>query len=277
MRQILGARAEFRASKQAGHADELAFAAVQEGFPIVAAAGGDGTVHEVGNGILRSANREVTMAVLPIGSANDYAYSLGIGADWWECPDSAIAPRLVDVGVVRSGTRERFFLNGLGLGFNGSVTLESRKIRRLQGIFLYGLALFRALIFHFRAIPMAVDIDGDLRHQATLGLSLALGQREGNFVVAPKASLEDGLFDYLHIGALKRRHLPGLVPALFFGNLPDDHPSLRQGRCRHVAVEAAEPLTVHTDGEFFCVPSDGIDTIDAECLPARLRIFKRKN
>ena len=220
MRKILGGHAEFRPSTQPGQAEELARAAVGEGFPIVAAAGGDGTVHEVGNGILRADNAAVIMAVLPIGSANDYAYSLGLGSEWWEHADPNRIPRLVDVGIVRSQGRERYFLNGMGLGFNGAVTVESRKIRRLQGVALYGVALMRALLFHFRAVPMSVDLDGLIRNQPTLGLSLALGQREGNFVVAPKASLVDGLFDYLHIQNVTRLQLPRLVTALFARPFP---------------------------------------------------------
>ena len=111
------------------------------GFGIVAAAGGDGTVHEVANGLLHSGLPEVRFAVVPIGSANDYAYSLAADTDGQSPP----AVRPVDVGVVSEpGGRQRYFVCCLGLGLNGAVTLESRQIRRLQGIALYGLATLRA-------------------------------------------------------------------------------------------------------------------------------------
>src|SRR5262249_50569400 len=117
LRRAFGGRADFRPTTGRGHAEELALEAAQAGFPIVAAAGGDGTVHEVANGLLRSGRGDATMAVLPIGSANDYAHSLGLGPDWWLRPDPAVAATQVDVGVVRTPDgRTTYFVNNLGVG-----------------------------------------------------------------------------------------------------------------------------------------------------------------
>jgi diacylglycerol kinase (ATP) len=218
----------------------------------------------------------VTLAVVPVGSANDYAYSLGLDAHWWQRRDPAIAPRLVDVGVVRSGARSRYFINGLGLGFNGAVTLESRRIKRLQGVALYGLALLRALWFHFHFPTMRLRLDDEPeRVGPTLALTLSLGQREGNFVVAPDARLDDGLFDFLHVGGLTRWQAVRLLPALARGRLPVDHAALRMGRCRRVAVTSETPLTVHVDGEFFSRPEDGVRELEIELLPGRLRVYNK--
>ena len=274
LRRALDGRAVFRPTLAPQQAEELAFVAAGEGFRVVGAAGGDGTIHEVGNGLLRSGRSDVILAVLPIGSANDYAHSLGLNADWWRLPDPAIAARPLDVGVVRSGARVRYFLNGLGLGFNGAVTLESRKIHRLQGLALYGLAFLRAFLFRYRSEPMTVRLDDEEpRSGPTLALSLALGRREGNFVVAPDALLDDGLFDYLHVGALRRRDLIVYVPGLITGNLPKDDPGIRLGRCRKASVRSTTALTVHIDGEFFCRPEDDVREVEVECLPGRLHVF----
>src|SRR2546427_11828619 len=81
-------RAELRPTEQPGHAEELALNAARAGFAIVGAAGGDGTVHEVANGLLRADGSNTALTVFPIGSANDYAYSLGLETDWWRQPDS---------------------------------------------------------------------------------------------------------------------------------------------------------------------------------------------
>jgi diacylglycerol kinase family enzyme len=275
LRRVLGDRAVFWPTTRAGHADELAMRATLEGFPIVAAAGGDGTAHEVANGILCAERPDVVFAVLPIGSANDYAYSLGLDGDWWCHADPKVAARAVDVGVVCSDDRSRYFINGLGLGFNGAVTLESRKIKRLQGLMLYGLALVRALCFDFAHQQMTVRLDGAERTAPTLALSLAIGKREGNFVVAPDAILDDGLFDYIHAGPLGRLALLGFVPGLVVGRLPTHHPNVWLGRCRHVQVESEAPLTVHVDGEFFCRPEDGCRAITIELMPRRLQVFCR--
>ncbi len=275
LRRTLGAAAEFWPTSGPGQAEELALRAAGTGFSVVAAAGGDGTVHEVANGVLRSESNTVTLAVVPVGSANDYAHSLGLDDRWWLRPDPTVSVHLVDVGIVRSGVRSRFFVNGLGLGFNGAVTLESRRIKRLQGLALYGLAFLRALWLHFHSPLMTVRLDdAEARTLPTLALSLALGRREGNFVVAPNALLDDGLFDYVHVGPLRRRDLLAFVPGMITGRLRE-HPDVRMGNCRRVRLRSEAALTVHVDGEFFCKPNDDVLTLEVDLLPARLRVLGR--
>lgn len=276
LRRALRDRADFRPTRSPGDGEALALHAATDGFTTIVAAGGDGTVHEVANGLLRAERLDVALAVVPVGSANDYAYSLGLDAAWWQRRDPAVAVRHVDVGVVRSGSRSRYFVNGLGLGFNGAVTLESRRIKRLQGIALYGLAVVRALLFHFCSPLMRLRLDDEPeRAGPTLALTLALGQREGNFVVAPGARLDDGFFDYLHVGRLTRWQAVRLFPALVCGRLPADHPGLRTGRCRRVALTSETPLIVHVDGEFFSRPHDDVRDLEIELLPGRLRVYNK--
>lgn len=270
------AAATFRPTQGPGQGEELALAAIRDGFRVVGAAGGDGTVHEVANGVLRAADAEAALAVFPIGSANDYAFSLGLGPAWWERDDVPAQVRTVDAG--RASTpegRERYFVNGLGLGFNGAVTLESRRIRWLRGVPLYALALLRALGSRYAAPVMTIRLNGSERRGPTLALTIALGQREGNFRLAPQAVLDDGLFDYLHAGALRRSELVRYLPGMVTGRLPTDHPNLAMGRCAQVEVESEAPLLVHVDGEFFCLPHEGIRALAVRLLPRALRVYGR--
>jgi diacylglycerol kinase family enzyme len=277
LRRVLGTRAEFWPTSRAGQASELATQAAAAGFPIVAAAGGDGTVHEVANGLLLARKPDTILAVLPIGSANDYAYSLQLDADWWLRKDPTIGVRRVDVGVVRSpGGRERFFVNGLGLGFNGAVTREARRIRGLQGMTLYGLAIFRAMRLRYDFVPLRLQVDGGAEQRVpTLALTLGLGRREGNFLLTPDALLDDGLFDYLHVGRLSRLGLICYVPRMILGRIPRHDPVIGSGRCRRVEVRSETPLMVHIDGEFFCVPEEGVRELEVDLLPGRLPVFGR--
>src|SRR5262245_7709043 len=205
-----GEHADFRPTRYPGHAEELARHAALEGFAIVAAAGGDGTVHEVANGLLRAQRPDVTFAVLPVGSANDYHHSLvhDLGVNGQPLPSA------VDVGVVRAPDgRRKFFVCCLSLGFNGFVTLESRRIRRLQGMALYGLATLRALWYHHACPRMEIVIDDQPPWQTpTLMLSVLVGRREGGFVMAPEARLDDGWFDFLHAGGLSRWSVLRFLP-----------------------------------------------------------------
>jgi diacylglycerol kinase family enzyme len=273
LRRLLGAGAHYQPTQGAGHAEELAFQAARSGFAVVAAAGGDGTVHEVANGILRAGQPAVALAVIPIGSANDYAYSLGQAGCWQEDKAAGRGPRPVDVGWVRSADgRERYFVNGLGLGFNGAVTLESRRIRRLQGMALYGCAVLRALWYRYDSPPMAITLDGQTRQGPTLALSVAIGRREGNFLMAPEAQLDDGLFDILLAGPLSRWELLRCFPGMVSGRLPKHHPALWAGRCQKLTLASEKPLAVHTDGELFCVPEDQVRNVEIGILPRRLLV-----
>lgn len=265
LRQQSGQACEIRPTERPGHAEELAFAAAQEGVPIIAAAGGDGTVHEVANGILRAGNPNVIFQVIPIGSANDFAHSLAWNAD-------ASMPRPVDVGLARRPDgRERYFINCLGLGFNCAVTREARRIRFLRGIPLYTLALLRALRQHFTTPELTIDLDQQVRRLPTLSLTVGLGRREGNFLLTPDAVVDDGWFDYLQVGAVSRWELLRYIPSMITGRLPSDHPQLRRGRCRQIRVEGESPLMVHLDGEFFCLPEEEMREVEIRLLPGRLR------
>jgi diacylglycerol kinase (ATP) len=275
LRRTLGTRAEFWPTTGPGMAEQLATRAAQSGFPFVAAAGGDGTVHEVVNGLMLAHQPDVTLAVVPLGSANDYAHSLELSGDWWRRLDPAIGVRRVDVGQARAGSRSQYFCNGLGLGFNGLVTLESRRIKFVRGIPLYGLALLRTLLYRFATPAMTVQFDEQPpRIGPTLAVSLAIGRREGNFVVAPDALLDDGAFDYALAGALGRLSLLGFLPGLVSGRLPS-HPEVWRGRCRGLRVRSETPLIVHVDGEFFCLPEEGVCELEVDLLPGALRVLGR--
>jgi diacylglycerol kinase family enzyme len=274
LRRELEKRAEFRPTEGPGHGEELALRAASEGFPIVGAAGGDGTLHEVGNGLVRAGRSDVTLAIYPIGSANDYAYSVGLDPDWWLHSEPAIGVRSVDVGLVQSPDgRQRYFINGLGLGLNGAVNLEARRIKGLQGLPLYGLALFRSVCFRYGHPLLRVTLDGQTREVPTLMLTLAIGRREGNFILAPNAELDDGLFDYLHAGPVSRLELLRYVPGIIVGRLPVGHPRLWMGRCKEAKLESKEPLQLHIDGELFCPPEEPLHRLDVKILPGALRIL----
>src|SRR5262245_13999087 len=153
LRRERGGAFDFQPTSAAGQGQELAERAVEAGHDTVIAAGGDGTVHEVANGVLRAGRAGVVFGVWPVGSANDYAYALGVGRDW-PLSDAArgrLVERAVDVGRVTGGGRVGYFVNGLGLGFNSAVTLESQRIRGLRGMALYGLAFLRAVARHFHS------------------------------------------------------------------------------------------------------------------------------
>jgi diacylglycerol kinase family enzyme len=264
---------DLRATTAPGQGAELARLAVLAGHTNIVAAGGDGTVHEVANGLLDANVPDTVFGVWPIGSANDYAFALGISGDWPLESGRELPVRSVDVGRVSSGGKSRFFVNGLGLGFNSAVTLEAESIPYLRGMALYGLAFIRAVWRHYCFPRLRIDFDETTIDQPTLALTVNLGQREGGFRVTPQADLSDGWFDVVRAGALSRFQALKLLLRLASGTLPTNHPLIQQCRCRRVAVKGETPLRVHIDGEFFCHAEDGVFEIAVEILPARLRVM----
>ena len=327
LRDRLGSAAEFWETTGPGDAERLAREAAHAGYTRVYACGGDGTVHEVVNGLLAAVsspggrdstgsnsavldpsgwssrrhpisdqNQPVRQApgstnlglpglaenrlfsdlpelvVVPVGSANDYAYSLRNEAR--QAGRSPGETRPVDVGQISSSSgHRRWFVVGVGVGLNGIVTAESRHIQNLQGVLLYGLATARALWKLERAPEMAVQLNGGVPLVGpTMLLSVLLSQREGNFVLAPQARLGDGWFDVVHAALNSRWEALRLLPRIALWGLPLVYPSLTRSLCQTVRVSAPEPLVAHADGELFCVAADGVTELEIEILPGRLQV-----
>ena len=254
-----------------GHAIELARSAVEAGFDEVIAAGGDGTVHEVANGLLQSERPEVAFGVWPLGSSNDYAFALGLH-EWFARRGAGcqLARFRADAGRVRIPGHERFFVNGAGFGFNGMVAREARGIRRWRGTALYSLAFVRAMIWHYRTPIRTTVFDGTAVGGPTLSVSVGLGIREGGFPIAPMASLEDGLFDTLHVSDMRRRQMVRYLPNFMRGRVPTHLACLTQRLCRTVRSEGAEAICLHADGEIVCDLAAGVRGVEIELLPGRL-------
>lgn len=265
-------RVDFRATEAAGHATALARQAVEEGYQTIAAAGGDGTVHEVANGILATGSDDVTFAIVPIGSANDYAYSLQQQFGISSLDDASHVA--VDVGKIASSDgRERFFVEALGIGLTGEITAESRKIPDRQGLWLYGTAALRVLRQKRRPLSLQLTWDDDPPIAVpTRLLSVLLGQREGKFRMAKDAKLDDGQFDIVHGGNIGHWSALRLFPRFLLSGPPSDHPLMTLRRCRRLKVKSPEPLAIHTDGEVFATPDDGVVAIEVVVLPLRLRV-----
>ena len=266
--------AEVRQTEGPGHAMELARVAAQEGYATVVAAGGDGTSHEVANGLLQADIPGTALGIWPLGSSNDYAFALGL-TPWWkhEGRGHALIRKHVDVGRLHDGgTRQQFYVNCAGVGFNGMVALESRSIRWLRGTPLYALAFLKAMAKHFRTPTLTVQLDDITHRWPTFALTVNIGLREGSFPITAMAKLDDDRFDGLHVSDVSRWELLKFLPALMSGNLPGDHPKLRRFTAQHIRVQAEEPLCIHGDGEFFCRPADGVTHAVFESLPKRLLV-----
>ena len=272
-RRWAGPDAELMPTTGPGHALELARSAALAGFHKVIAAGGDGTVHEVANGLLRAERPEVVLGVWPLGSSNDYAFALGLHG-WFRQRGVgfALQTTAVDVGRLQIPSDERYFVNCAGFGFNGMVAREARGIRLLSGMPLYSLAFVRAMIWHYRTPYRKTTFDESAVEGPTLSVSINLGIREGGFPITPDSSLVDGRFDTLHVSDLKRWQMACSLPGFMRGRVPTHLPELTRRLCSRVRSQGADPISIHADGEIVCEPTDGVREVEVELLQARLRV-----
>lgn len=255
-------------TKAPGEAVMLARKAADEGYPIVVAVGGDGTVQEVANGLLTAAKNSTVMGILPIGSGSDFAYSLGI------YPDMAQACRIllegktkaVDVGHLAG---DRYFTNGVGIGFDAQVAIESRKIKRLRGFAIYLLAVFRTLR-DYKLPKVTLDLDGRKWEQTITLATVANGRRHGGgFLITPGAKVNDGLFEICIGRGLNRLGILQLLPQVIKGTHIDKEP-VTMARARRVVIESRDPLPVHADGE---IVATSAHRLEMEILPGRLQVI----
>jgi diacylglycerol kinase family enzyme len=210
--------------------------------------------------------------VLPLGSADDYAYSLKCSLA--EAGSGPTGSMLVDVGCVRTDSGlERFFVCCASLGFAPCVTLESHRVDWLQGQLLYGFAALRAMWLHWGYLDLTGSLDDvAIATDPCLSISVMLGRREGGFVMAPEARLDDGWFDIVRAGRLSRWEALRLIPSLSSKGPPREHPKLSFPRGRRLVVDCPEPLVIHTDGEMLCRVEDRVHHVEIELIPRRLRV-----
>ncbi len=231
-------------------------------------------MHEVANGLLQaSAARPIpTLSVIPVGSANDYAYSVTREFGVADLSDEGGA--LVDIGVVETSCgHQSYFVESIGLGLSARVTERSREPTRRQGLWLYGAAALKAVLHDMEPVDLQLQWDRDPPvHQMTTLISLMLGAREGGFQMAPDARLSDGLFDAVHAGPLSRWGAIHLLPKLAFRGPPLHHPDITIRRCRELAIVSDQALTIHTDGELFARRSADIRDVKIRLLPSWLRV-----
>jgi diacylglycerol kinase (ATP) len=260
------------------HAVELARTAGEQGCDLVIAAGGDGTVHEVINGLMQIPEQQRSaLGILPLGSGNDFAHILGVP----ENPAVALAaclngrPVSLDMGSVRAGLdRQEYFNNTLGIGFDAVVTIHTRRMTKVHGFMMYLLATLQTIFRNFTPMDLHVETDQESWGQATIMLTLGNGPREGGgFIVTPEARLDDGLLNYATIRKISRLTMLRLVPEVMKGTHAR-FKQVRMGAFRKMTLTSQQPLYVHCDGEIFTGFGTDVRELSIEILPQALRVLK---
>jgi len=259
------------------HAAELAQQAAEDGYDLVIAAGGDGTVHEVINGLMRvPQERRPRFGVVPMGSGNDFAHGVGVQVN----PAQALrqiftgTPKPIDIGILQDNRgRKEYWDNTIGIGFDATVTIRSRSFTYLQGFLIYFLAVLQTVILNHEAPRLKVTSDQESWEEDTLMLVLCNGGREGGgFQISPQAQPDDGIYNYTSVRRVSQLMMLRLLPEFMRGT-HGRFPQVRMGTFRRIEIEADRPLLIHVDGEIFAGFGVDVRRLSAEILPGALEVM----
>ncbi|OGO27432.1 MAG: hypothetical protein A2136_02865 [Chloroflexi bacterium RBG_16_54_11] len=259
------------------HASELAQQAAEAGFSLVIAAGGDGTVHEVINGLMQvPAGARPRLGIVPLGSGNDFAHSLGIAMNPAEALKKIYTgqPKRVDFGVFDIGRGKReYFDNTFGIGFDATVTIRSHRITYLRGFLMYLVAVLQTIALNLDAPLMHITTDVESWDERTIMLVVCNGPREGGgFLVAPGSDIADGTLNYASVRQVSRLMMLRLVPEVMKGT-HGRFKQVRLGQMHRMQIQSDRPVTIHADGEVISGFGTDVQNVTVEIVPGALEVI----
>jgi YegS/Rv2252/BmrU family lipid kinase len=256
-----------------GHAAELAQRAAEEDVGRILAVGGDGTLHEIVNGFVECGLDGPAIAVVPVGTGNDFHRMVGPKAGVKGAIETLQhgQTRAFDVGMIRWEGGRRAFVNVLGIGVDVEVLRRRERFRRLSGLTQY-LAALLVSVLQFRSIGMRVTLDdGEVIEEDAIILAILVGRSMGGgFMVTPNAISDDGLLDMCLVEALSYPQIARYIPRVIRGT----HEHLDVVRMRRLQSARLEPL----DGRPFWFELDGelttepVPALDLEVMRSRITV-----
>lgn len=265
-------QAEYVETTQQSEAKERTMHAAKEGRPVIIV-GGDGSVHEVVNGIL-AAGRRVPIGIVAAGSGNDFAWNtLKLPHDPAAAIERAFTGQLTDVdaGIVNG----RYFANSFSVGLDADIAAATgwmKKLPLMSGERLYYTTAVKQLLFGYQRCPwLKLNLDGNIAgnglERRYVLIAVTNGPTYGaGFRINPTANHTDGLFDICTIDYTPLLRALRLLPIIQKG----EHaglPEVTFYRAKTVHIESRQPVNMQMDGE-----TTSATRFDAEILPGALWI-----
>ena len=268
-------------TRASGHAESLAKRGALYGYDTIVAAGGDGTVNETVNGIMKSGATGIRMGIIPIGRGNDFAWMAGIPNNQKKAVRLIAEGKAsrIDVGLC-VGTDHpdgMYFVNGAGFGFEPMVNFRAMEYRHLNRMLSYAVAFLYILCHPPKAYDVKIIIDGEEKKLQTQQISVSNGKRMGSaFIMAPLAVIDDGFFDVMFTNhPLDRKAIVKAVISFFRGSQTVDKDTFSYCRARNVIIKSSKAeVESHCDGELFT--HEGRE-FELSLLPGALELFHGEN
>lgn len=255
-----------RETSAPGDEEEIATDALRSGANTIVSVGGDGTCNKVAQVLIRTGS-DCALAVIPSGTGNDFAKTVGVGSmKVGEILGLVAQRRRVSIDVGR--VDDTYFLNSCGFGFDAAVLEASNKVRWLRGNAVYIYSALKQL-FTYRGVDVAVR-DSSREASRMLMVTVSNGQWLGGaFHIAPRASATDGKLDV----ALIRNSAVVERALLFTSATRGTHvrrPAVQQMQVPNITLEFSSPPSMEIDGELRHARSS---TVVVECVPRALSVI----
>jgi diacylglycerol kinase (ATP) len=218
--------------------------AVEDGVARLVVAGGDGTMHQAAQGL---AGSSCALGVVPLGTGNDLAGTLGIPADLEAATRRALTGEVRRLDLVRIG--DTVAIGYAGVGFDSAVTrFANEEVKRLRGPLVYVYAVLHTLAT-FKPPFMRVDHDGGaFSGRAMFAVVANLPRFGGGMRIAPEARPDDGWLDLVIVRELSRLRLLAVFPKVYRGTHVN-HPAVEIVRTRRAEITVDREMTLYGGGE----------------------------
>lgn len=260
-------------SEKKGQITELAEQAVLQRFSPVIVAGGDGSIGDAANGLMRAAQsgkiQTPPLGILPTGSANDLVYALRLPTDLNEAARVIAAgkTRAMDVGKLN----DRYFVNNSAAGLEPYVTIKHEKIHWIKGMARYLVAAVQAILEKPEWYGSVAWDGGDYKGAFSF-ISIGNGRRTGGFFMTPHADPFDGKLTLAFGHRGTRLGLFQALPRAFNEDKGSyvEMEGMREVQATRISIHLDKPSPAHTDGELL---AEWIQGFEYEILPGCLHII----
>ena len=248
----LDIHASIKSTTHPGHGSELVAAADLTSFDGIVAAGGDGTLFEVLNGLYQHPRSDrVPLGLLPIGTGNAFARDLGLQPFDWPAAIDILHQghtRQVDVGRVQATDCEYYFLNVVSMGFAVEASQTAKNLKFI-GNSAYTIAtLWQAL--KLKDYPLEIELDGQIINQDNIFVTISNTRYTGtHFLIAPGAVIDDGLLDITLLQKLPRHRLLRLFPTIYHGGHVE-RSEVTVHKAANITIRSPAGMLLGPDGEF---------------------------
>ncbi len=231
-------------TEKAGDAVRLARLAQEDGANVLVSVGGDGTVHEIVNGMDL---KRGTLGMIPAGTGNDFCRSLNYSPDPFEIADNLLnwESRRVDLGKIG----ERYFVNMIGVGFDAQVACDvNRKFKRLTGLSAYMAGILKNLVT-YRNAPLELEYDSHRWSGKSLLIAVGNGRYyAGGLHILPPAEPDDRWFHICLVKDIGKFETLRVLPSAISGR-HTRHRDVVILKARRINVQSPVPLMIQADGE----------------------------